>query len=345
VAAWRVGRLRAALPALAAELTAEVDEHLADVPPLAALSDDDLVRVIGNARAELACVHAHEVLAGMLLTPERGTTPAPALALAALAGARANGHADGETIAAEPVVLTLVPPRFGGTAALPASPAAAPGASGGAPSRLDVRDALRVRARWLQELGARAMGELGTRLAAAGRLPAAALVRDVGLGELASLVAGGAPPPDLADRAAQDAGPPLPPQFRLTPGGSAVAVRPAAGRSAGLAAGGGRVVGDVCHRVPLPDGARAPVLVVATLDPGLAAALPSLAGLVAETGSALSHLAILARELGVATVVGLPGARRRLPVGARVLVDGRSGEVQLLTSEGGGEDRDEEVVP
>lgn len=105
------------------------------------------------------------------------------------------------------------------------------------------------------------------------------------------------------------------------------------------------MIGDVCHRVPLPDSARDPVLVVATLDPGLAAALPSLAGLVAETGSALSHLAILARELGVATVVGLPGARRRLPAGARVLVDGRSGEVQLLTPEDGGEDSDEEVVP
>jgi pyruvate,water dikinase len=239
VAACRVGRLRATLPALAAELIAEVDEHLADVPPLAALSDDDLVRVIANARAELGCVHAHEILAGMLLAPERESTPAPALALAALAGARATGHADGETIAEEPVVLTLMPPRFGGTAALPASLAVAPGARRAAPGRLDVRDTLRVRARWLQELGARAMGELGTRLTAAGRLPAAGLVRDVGLAELERLVAGDAPPPDLADRAAQGAGPPLPPQFRLTPGGAAVAVRPAAGRRAGLGAGGG----------------------------------------------------------------------------------------------------------
>ena len=50
------------------------------------------------------------------------------------------------------------------------------------------------------------------------------------------------------------------------------------------------------------------MLVVRTLDPGLAPMLPGLGGLVAETGSVLSHLAILAREYGVPTVVGLAGA-------------------------------------
>ena len=45
------------------------------------------------------------------------------------------------------------------------------------------------------------------------------------------------------------------------------------------------------------------VLVVSHLDPRLAPVIPRLAGLVAETGSPLSHLAILAREYGVPTVV------------------------------------------
>jgi pyruvate,water dikinase len=72
------------------------------------------------------------------------------------------------------------------------------------------------------------------------------------------------------------------------------------------------------------------VLVVRTLDPGLAGVLPSLVGRVSETGSALSHLAILARELGVATVVGVPGARQRFPVGSRVVVDGLTGQVSVL---------------
>ena len=74
------------------------------------------------------------------------------------------------------------------------------------------------------------------------------------------------------------------------------------------------------------------VLVVRTLDPGLAAALPGLAGLVAETGSVLSHLAILARELDVPTVVGVPDAVHRFPAGSIVVVDGTTGEVSLAQS-------------
>lgn len=79
-----------------------------------------------------------------------------------------------------------------------------------------------------------------------------------------------------------------------------------------------------------PDGA---VLVVATLDPGLAAYLPRLSGLVAETGSVLSHLAILAREYGVPTVVDLPGATTRFPDGSWIVVDGSTGEVSAVESQ------------
>ncbi|MFZ5846232.1 MAG: PEP-utilizing enzyme [Actinomycetota bacterium] len=70
------------------------------------------------------------------------------------------------------------------------------------------------------------------------------------------------------------------------------------------------------------------MLVVRTLDPGLAGWLPGLAGLVAETGASLSHLAILAREYGVPTVVAVHDALTRFPAGARVLVDGATGEVR-----------------
>jgi pyruvate,water dikinase len=331
-AAWRVGRLRAALPTLAADLAALVDDHLADVPPVARLTDAGLVAVIVNARAELASVHGHEVLAGMLLSADAGCTPAPALALSALSRSRACGQDDGAAIAADPVVLTLVPPRFGGTVALPDAGHALVSATTGS-GRLDVRDVLRVRARWLQELGGRAMGELGERLVTAGRLSRAQLARDLGLDELRRVVAGGPLPIDLAQRAGRAAGAPLPSRFRLTPTGAVVAVRSEPGRSDGLGAGGGRAVGRVCHRPPGDGTRRDTVLVVRTLDPGLATVLPSLVGLVAETGSALSHLAILARELGVATVVGVPDALRRFPAGSRVLVDGRTGEVRRLADE------------
>ncbi len=72
------------------------------------------------------------------------------------------------------------------------------------------------------------------------------------------------------------------------------------------------------------------VLVVRTLDPDLAPLLPRLGGLVAETGSFLSHLAILAREFGVPTAVGVEGAVTRFPAGADVVVDGTTGEVSLV---------------
>ena len=52
------------------------------------------------------------------------------------------------------------------------------------------------------------------------------------------------------------------------------------------------------------------------LQPGLAPLLTRLNGIVAETGSVLSHLAILAREAGVATVVGYAGAMDDLPRGS-----------------------------
>jgi len=69
------------------------------------------------------------------------------------------------------------------------------------------------------------------------------------------------------------------------------------------------------------------VLVVQALEPGLVAWLSNAAGVVAETGSPLSHLAILAREMGVPVVVGVSDARDRFEQGSMVVVDGQTGEV------------------
>ncbi|NEW49176.1 hypothetical protein GV794_27280 [Nocardia cyriacigeorgica] len=75
------------------------------------------------------------------------------------------------------------------------------------------------------------------------------------------------------------------------------------------------------------------VLVVRHLDPRLAVVVPRLAGLIAETGSPLSHVAILAREQGIPVVVGYPDATRRLPDGAVVELDGRTGAVRVSAEE------------
>ena len=74
------------------------------------------------------------------------------------------------------------------------------------------------------------------------------------------------------------------------------------------------------------------MLVVRHLEPALAPALEQVDGLVAETGSALSHLAILAREAGVPVVAGVDRALERFPEGTTVLVDGTTGEVSATTA-------------
>ena len=335
VAAWQVGRLRDALPGAAAATIHEVDRHLAAVPSLASLSERELVGLLLRVPDELVPLHAHEVLAGMLL-PGDGAAPATgSVALGRLAEGRASGWPDDEIVARTPVVLALTSPRVGPSHPLPpASPTTAPAT--GRLSGLDWRDALRLRSRWVQEVGSRAATELGERLSADGRLPTPDVVAFLTLGELASVVSG-APSPGaglVADRRAAAEGTPLPPTFRLTARGEVVAIAAGMPPAGGRAAGGGRGSGTVRHDAT-PGGGG--VLVVENLSPELAAVLPGLAGLVSETGSTLSHLAILAREFGVPTVVGVPHARQRFPAGTIVVVDGGTGEVSPLTGPEGGQ--------
>jgi phosphohistidine swiveling domain-containing protein len=108
-------------------------------------------------------------------------------------------------------------------------------------------------------------------------------------------------------------------------------IRVAAHREAGsgTGAGGGIGRGPVTHDAVDPPAGS--VLVTTTLTPGLGPLLSRLEGIVAETGSVLSHLAILAREAGVATVVGYDGAVDDLPEGIVVTVDGDAGRVSTDT--------------
>ena len=72
------------------------------------------------------------------------------------------------------------------------------------------------------------------------------------------------------------------------------------------------------------------ILVTYRTDPGWVAALPSAAALVIERGSPLTHVAIVARELGVPTVVQIPGAASAIRTGMRLEVDGEAGTVTIL---------------
>jgi len=72
------------------------------------------------------------------------------------------------------------------------------------------------------------------------------------------------------------------------------------------------------------------ILVATTTTPAWTPLFPSLAGLVTETGGILSHAAVVAREYGIAAVVGATGATGAIPDGARIRVDGSEGTVTLL---------------
>jgi pyruvate,water dikinase len=328
-AAWRVGRLRVALPALATDLVEEVDEHLAAVPNVHELPDAQLLAVLRNASPTLVALHAHEVLIGLLAAPGEEGTTAATVALGTLAHARAEGLDVEAVLEQYPGVLALVPPRIGPGPELPEVSPHLATLQGGQPSPAGLaREALRLRARWVHELTARAAWELGQRLTAAKLLPSPGTVRLLRHEELVSLAVERRAPADLHERLVPVSAP-LPTTFRLDADGRVVPERaPSSGEASGTGAGGGRGTGLAHHDTSdVPDGA---VLVVPTLDPGLAALLPRLAGLVAETGSPLSHLAILARELGVPTVVAHRDARRLLAPGTRVLVDGATGQVDVI---------------
>jgi len=79
-----------------------------------------------------------------------------------------------------------------------------------------------------------------------------------------------------------------------------------------------------------------PILVAQATDPGWVLLFPHAAGLLVERGSALSHVAIVAREVGLPMVTELAGIAARLADGDRVEIDGGSGRVRLLARGGDG---------
>ncbi|MBM3268128.1 MAG: hypothetical protein FJZ01_10820 [Candidatus Sericytochromatia bacterium] len=71
------------------------------------------------------------------------------------------------------------------------------------------------------------------------------------------------------------------------------------------------------------------ILVTERTDPGWVPLYPSASGLLIERGSLLSHAAVVARELGLPTIIGIKGLVRRVQDGQWVEMDGRAGTVTL----------------
>jgi phosphohistidine swiveling domain-containing protein len=81
------------------------------------------------------------------------------------------------------------------------------------------------------------------------------------------------------------------------------------------------------HEAPSVNGQ---ILCTVRTDPGWAPLFPTVSGLIVERGSPLSHSAVVAREFGIPTVVGVPDVTRILIDGEIVRMDGAAGLVQRL---------------
>lgn len=99
--------------------------------------------------------------------------------------------------------------------------------------------------------------------------------------------------------------------------------------SAGLVEGTARVIRSIEEGHLLRDNE---ILVTTVTNIGWTPLFPRAAAIVTDVGAPLSHAAIVARELGIPTVVGCGDATSRLHTGDQVRVDGRHGTVEVLSS-------------
>jgi pyruvate,water dikinase len=75
------------------------------------------------------------------------------------------------------------------------------------------------------------------------------------------------------------------------------------------------------------------ILVAQQTDPGWVMLFAGASGVLVERGSLLSHSAIVTRELGIPSIVSLPGLTGWLRDGDRVRFDGASGLVERLDAD------------
>jgi pyruvate,water dikinase len=101
----------------------------------------------------------------------------------------------------------------------------------------------------------------------------------------------------------------------------------------GIGTSPGRVTGRaVIVEEPAAAGVRRGDVVVARhTDPGWTPIFSMIGGIVMEEGGLLNHCSIVARELGVPSIVGVRRATRLIPAGARVTIDGGAGIVRIET--------------
>jgi pyruvate,water dikinase len=97
--------------------------------------------------------------------------------------------------------------------------------------------------------------------------------------------------------------------------------------SAGTSEGRARVILDMADA----DLEAGDVLVTAYTDPSWTPLFVAINGLVTEVGGLMTHGAVIAREYGLAAVVGVENATRLIRDGQRIRVHGTDGYVEILS--------------
>ncbi len=96
--------------------------------------------------------------------------------------------------------------------------------------------------------------------------------------------------------------------------------------SAGTIEGRARVIVDIAQA----DLEAGDILVTAYTDPSWAPLFVAIKGLVTEVGGLMTHGAVIAREYGLPTVVGVEHATRLVRDGQQIRVNGTDGYVEIL---------------
>ncbi|WP_108446718.1 PEP-utilizing enzyme [Halomonas denitrificans] len=216
---------------------------------------------------------------------------------------------------------------------------------------------------WAGGVMRRALLAAGERLAAEGRIDAAAHLIEASYEEIQALLrrAGGPGAAELAERAryreeqraenapaelGDPASPPppmdgLPPEVIRVMTALVTAIQSLGagprdqrdspvikgiGASPGTYSGRARVIDTIADLGRLEQG---DVLITAATTDSFNIVLPLLGAIVTNAGGLLSHAAIVGREYGIPSVVGTRNATERIADGTRVTVDGTTGDVRI----------------
>ncbi len=96
------------------------------------------------------------------------------------------------------------------------------------------------------------------------------------------------------------------------------------GCSSGIAEGTAKVIFDPHSPIGIADH----ILITRSTDPGWVFLMISSKGIIVEKGSVLSHTAIIGRELGIPTIVGVKDATVRISDGSSISMNGSTGEIR-----------------